>query len=149
MRDLVSERGEQPSSDAASLVLGQDVQFGQLERLVEPVRCRLGRHRLAYQVVPPLAGLGRVAVAEAEEHAVVVQRGPALEPVVLGVPSRRDCPLRPGVVGVAHRQDVDVHGLVDARGELSAGPPLDVRIADVRLLRGSHASMVPYPAATA
>ena len=111
-------------------MLGQDVQLGKLEGIGQPVRGRLGRHRLAHQVVPPLAGLGRVAVPEADEHAVVVERGAALEPVVLGVPSRGDRPLRPRVVGVAHRQDVDVHRLVDACREL---PPVHVWICGSRM----------------
>ena len=111
-------------ADAAALVVGRHVQFGDLERVVQPGRggrgAAAGGQRPAHRVVPPLAGRPVEAVAEADRLAgsVVGDRQRA-EPRVDGVPGHDRPAARQQLRGWPHRRRVHRDQLVEPGGELA------------------------------
>ena len=118
-----SSVSSRPSRCPRPLVLGQHVQLGQLEGVLQPLRAGVAAQRLAHQVVPPLPGRRRVAVSETHQRRRRRARQPGRR-TRRCVACRRAVTARcePGVRRVTHRLHVDVHRLVDPRGELLGRP---------------------------
>jgi hypothetical protein len=115
---------QHPGADAPALVIGRHVQFGDLERVVQPGRggrvTAFGGQRPAHGVVPPLARRPVEAVAEADRLArsVVGDRQRA-EPRVGGVPGHDRPAARQQLRGRPHRRRVHCDQLIEPGGELA------------------------------
>ena len=93
--------------------------------------------------MPPLAGLGGVAVAEAEQRALGVHRGDGPEAAPVHVRGDVAAPGHQHLGRVAHGLAVDVDDVVDAPGEVVRGPRHDPHGDPV--LSGSSASSPVQP----
>jgi hypothetical protein len=101
------------------------VQLDDLEAVGEPVCPLLSSQRPAHLVVPPLAGLRQVAVAESEERVVVGEGGDGPEVAPVHVRAHVATAARQQVGRVAHGQAIDMDHVVEAPGEVGWTPGHD------------------------
>src|SRR3954447_6156126 len=71
MGNPTRETDQQIPAGAHALVLRQDVELGQFERIGKPQWCQFLAESALHEVMPPLPGGRGVAVAEPDERAVV------------------------------------------------------------------------------
>src|SRR5690606_25282546 len=91
----------------------------------EPVVPLVAPDRRLHLVVPPLPGLGGVAVPKAEQRPVLGKRGDGSKTGPVHMRGHVAAPRRQHVVAVAHRLAVHVDDVVQALGEVVRSPGHD------------------------